>query len=185
MTKTKTKSHRVPVYRRPLFIIFVLLVIAAGAIIAFFIFNQAPSTEPNLTAPEPSAPELPAPDRQPDEETPEEPERPAQFEGEDPNKIDTLTGQVAYRGIDSSRNVLSITASIDQYLSSGGNCHLSLYRANTEIYSADLSALPDITTSVCGPFEVPLSRLSSGTYNIIIKVTADDKSGTITSEVGI
>lgn len=186
MTNTKKSTlHRVPVYRRPIFLIVAAILICA--IVTIFIVLHQDSTptspdasqNPSTSQPNPSTNQTDAPAS----EEPEEPEKVTQFEGGDPNKLEELTGSIAYHGV--TGDTLTITASIDQFLYETGNCKLQLSQNGQLVYSAELPAQADVTTSVCGPFEIPAQNLYSGTYQIRIEVTGNDKFGTIIGETTI
>ncbi len=186
MTNTKKPTlHRVPVYRRPIFLIVAAILICA-AIAVFIVLHKNstqapsdPSRDSSTVQPSSSTDKVDLPTT----DDPEEPEKITQFEGGDPNELEELTGSIAYHGI--TGDTLTITASIDQFLSEAGNCKLQLSQNGQLVYSAELPAKADVTTSVCGPFEIPTQNLYSGTYQIRIEVTGNDKFGTIIGETTI
>lgn len=182
--------HRVPVYRRPVFIVGLgIVAIIIIVVIVLLIRNLNKQPEQSSTSPDGSITYQESPSPKPENPDPEEgatePAGVPQYEGEDPNKLDELTGSIAYSDVDQSSGLLIITASIDQYLQSTGECKLRLLSEGKELYGATLPATADVTTSVCGPFEAPLSELKSGTIKIEITVSADDKTGLITDEIEI
>lgn len=181
--------HRVPFYRRPPFLIAGAIILVVIVIILIVILSRKPEADnpqetPSTSFDQPNKPATSDDSNDSDSDS-DEPEGVLQYEGKDPNKLDELTGSIAYRGVDQGAGILTITASIDQYLQSAGECKLRLTSDGRELYSETLPATADVTTSVCGPFEAPLSELGSGTINIEITITADNKSGTITDEVQI
>ncbi|MBR2767267.1 hypothetical protein IKD67_04280 [Candidatus Saccharibacteria bacterium] len=105
-----------------------------------------------------------------------------QYEGEDPNKAEELTGVITYAGI--NEGVLMIRVNVDQFLSEG-NCALSLMRNGDVIYSVDAKIIAEVSTSTCDGFSVPISGLGSGATDIVIKLSAGGKTGTIRGEVDI
>lgn len=182
MTKTQTNSRRVPVYRRPITIIIAIILIVAIAIVAFFLLR---STKTEETTPNPT-PNTSNPSTDSNNSTVVEnpPDKAIQFEGEDPNKLEELTGSITRRSISSGE--LTVVASIDQFLSSDSSCRLVLKDSSgQEVRSTDsLSVAAEATSSVCGPFTVPVNQLS-GTYTIDIVITSPDKSGHITAEINL
>ena len=104
-----------------------------------------------------------------------------QYEGEDPNEREDLTGVVTYAGVNG--NNLIIRVNIDQYLNSG-SCELNLVQ-DSVAYSDTANIVSSATTATCEGFNVPVSRLSGGEYGIVIKISSGDKSGTINGEVRI
>ena len=105
-----------------------------------------------------------------------------QYEGEDPNKAEELTGAITYAGV--NNGVLMIGMNIDQFLSEG-NCTLSLMRGGDVIYSADAKIIAEVSTSTCDGFNIPVSGLDSGPTEIVIKLSAGGKTGAIRGEVDI
>lgn len=188
----KKTSHRVPFYRRPIFLVGVAVVVIA-IIAVIIIAITKPSSSNTTTEQDSSSTSFDSPTKpttSPDtsgesEDEPSEPEGVLQYEGQDPNKLHELTGSVTLRSVNYDAGTLTIAASIDQFLQSDGECALRLLSGDQEAYSGTLPAAADITTSVCGPFSAPLSQLNSGTYKIEITVTADGKTGVITDELQI
>ena len=188
MSKSSNTAHRVPPYRRPIIVVSFLVVLVVAVIVTLVIFMSINRAQEDLA--EPEKPATPAPvitnPSEPEEQPPEPEDKVSQYEGEDPNLLDELTGRVAYKGVNREPNyqTLTVSASIDQYLHSDGTCTLSLKNAsNLEVYSASLPAQPDVTTSACGPFEIPIADFSPGAYQIEITVSGDNKTGLITDAV--
>lgn len=186
MSKSSNTAHRIPPYRRPIIVVSFLVVLAAAVAVTLVIFMSINRVQESLPEPEkPTTPVITSPDES--EEQPPEPEdKVSQYEGGDPNSLGELTGRIAYKGVNREPNYqsLTISASIDQYLHSNGTCTLSLKDANnTEVYSANLPAQPDVTTSACGPFEASISDFAPGTYQIEITINGDNKTGLITDVV--
>lgn len=188
MSKSSNATHRIPPYRRPIIVVSFLVVLAVAVAVTLVIFMSINHTQETL--PEPEKPSTTAPVITPPSEEAEQPPEPedkvSQYEGEDPNLLNELTGRIAYKGVNRESNyqTLTVSASIDQYLHSDGTCTLSLKNPdNTEVYSAVLPAGPDVTTSACGPFEVSIADFSPGAYQIEITVNGDGKTGLITDTV--
>lgn len=182
MTKTQTKSRRVPLYRRPIIIIVSVIIIVAIAIAVLFFLKSTKPVEQS-SHPDPTPTSTPINLEDPDN-TNNPPDKAVQFEGEDPNQLDELTGSITRRTI--SNGELTVVASIDQYLSSDSNCRLVLKdSADQEVRSTTIASVTaEATSSVCGPFTVSVNQLS-GTYTIDVIITSPDKSGHITTEINI
>lgn len=103
-----------------------------------------------------------------------------QYEGEDPNESEELTGVVTYAGVAGGK--LMIRVNIDQYLEDG-SCELSLIQGGVK-YS-DSAKINSVTTATCEGFDVPVSELSGGNYQIVIKISAEGKTGTISGEAEV
>ena len=111
-----------------------------------------------------------------------EKEKVVPYEGEDPNSKDELTGVVTYAGV--SDDNLMIRVNIDQYLESG-SCELGLWKDGASAYTDKARIVNSATTATCEGFNVPTSGLSEGNYNIVIKISSGNKSGTINGEAKI
>ena len=103
-----------------------------------------------------------------------------QYEGEDPNKSESLSGVVTYAGV--SDDKLMIRVNIDQFLNSG-ECALSLVRGGAAIYSDITSVVSSAATATCEGFDVPVEQIGSGSVEIKIVVRAGEKTGTINGRV--
>ncbi len=108
--------------------------------------------------------------------------RVTQYEGENPNQAEELSGVITYAGV--TNGVLMIRASIDQYLN-GGSCELLLKREGSVVYNDTAAVVGDVSTATCEGFDVPVSGLGGGGIEIIININANDKSGIIRGEVSI
>ena len=107
---------------------------------------------------------------------------PPKYEGEDPNKAEELSGAITYAGVQDGK--LMIRVNIDQYLSSG-KCELTLKRGGATIYNSVANIIGNASTSSCEGFDVPTKGLGGGKTEIVIKLNANSKSGTIRREVNI
>lgn len=105
-----------------------------------------------------------------------------QYEGEDPNEADSLSGVITRADVTGQNLVIRVN--IDQYLGSG-RCELSLTRNGTTIYTDTASIVGVASTSTCEGFDVPVSGLGSGNTQINIKISADGREGMIRGEVDI
>lgn len=114
------------------------------------------------------------------EEIEKEKEPVVQYEGEDPNESEKLTGVVTYAGVAGDK--LMIRVNIDQYLEDGV-CELSLMQGGAK-YS-DSAKINSVTTATCEGFDVPVSELGGGNYQIVIKISAEGKTGTISGEAEV
>lgn len=110
-----------------------------------------------------------------------EKEKVVQYEGEDPNDLEELTGVVTYAGVVDGN--LMIRVNIDQFLS-GGSCTLNLIKDGSNVYSETTEIVSMVSTSTCDGFDVA-QGLSSGNYNIVITLNSEGKTGRISGEVNI
>ena len=115
------------------------------------------------------------------EETVEK-EKTEQYDGQDPNTTDSLTGVVTYAGVNGDN--LMIRVNIDQYLSSG-SCKLTLSRDGNSIYNSEAGIVDSAATSTCEGFNVPVSELGKGNVQIVIYINSGNKTGQISGEAEI
>lgn len=187
MSRSDSSAHRVPPYKRPILIVGFLVILAAVVGITVLICKNLKSSSngsTHLPNPEESNSNVVIPPEQPS--TPDTPnDNPPQYEGEDPNLASDLSGVITYRDIDPENATLHSAVTINQYLSENGQCVFNLKLDGNIIRTASAAATPDITTSVCGPFALPIDGLSPGLYQIEIIITGDGKQGTINDEIQI
>lgn len=106
-----------------------------------------------------------------------------QYDGDAPNVYDSLSGVITYAGV--AGNKLIVRVNIDQYLEDG-RCELSLLKNDMVAYSSAVNLIPDVTTSTCEGFDVPLADLGeNGLVKIKISIASGDKSGVIWGETNI
>lgn len=111
-----------------------------------------------------------------------EKERTIQYEGDDPNASESLTGAITYAGV--SGDELMIRTNIDQYLTVG-ECELILENGGTVIYSDNVEIMSSVATSACDGFSVPVAELGAGEISITIKISANERKGTLRGKVNI
>ena len=105
-----------------------------------------------------------------------------QYEGEDPNLSEELSGSVTYAGVLNNR--ITIRVNIDQYLSDG-SCALNLISNGNTVYSESAKVVNSASTATCEGFDVPVSNVGTGAYGIEIEISSGEKSGIIKGEVEI
>lgn len=105
-----------------------------------------------------------------------------QYEGEDPNKAEELSGAITYAGVNGEN--LMVRANVDQYLTQG-ECELTLLRGGDTIYSSIADIISSVATSTCDGFDVPVAELGGGDIEIIINLSADERVGTLRGKASI
>ena len=121
-------------------------------------------------------------DKKDETKTAEQKKKVEQFDGEDPNEGEGLTGVITYAG--ASGGNLVIRVNIDQYLTSG-MCKLKLTGNGGAVYEETVEVIDSAATATCKGFNVATSKLPSGKVNISILVTSGEKTGTIEGEVSL
>lgn len=187
-------KRSLPIYRRAWFYIVIVLLIAVLTFGAWFFFLRPNNSNNNSAETDSSSGSVPSgtdPKGSNDSKTPEEEEEerqaraktPTQYDGDDPNKLDEITGFVSYAAVNGDH--LSIRLTINQYLEETGTCELTMTNSGHTV-TGEAETWTDASTSTCQGFDIPLSEFSvSGTWQISIKITAGGKTGTITGEVSL
>ena len=156
--------------------------VAGGTVFALSTFNNNPKEEetPTVSTTPPDA----QPEQSPIPMTSDDPSeaRPLQYEGENPNTLETLTGVISFSGSDSEKYMLRLN--IDQALASGV-CRLSLSSINGGSYVAEANIIPTGSAySSCEGFDIPLRSLSgSNEWSVEITIESDNKTGKITGDI--
>ena len=104
---------------------------------------------------------------------------PAQYEGENPNNYDILTGIITYTGITNDKLVIS--AALDQFVT--GDCKFEIYNQDQLIFTGHNKIMAGPSSSFCNySADIP----AQGKYNLKVIPTSDNnKTGVITGEVEI
>lgn len=190
--KLSSSGHRQNFSGRSLLILVVVAVLVAAAVVA--VMSAVKGSEERQAAKEPETSEQtkPEPTKEPTKPEPandpeideEDPfgKKPKQYEGEDPNKLDELTGYINYSAMNGTN--LDVTVTIDQFITSG-TCTLTITQgATVKTYTAPVIANP--SSASCEGFAVPLADLGgggSGDWHIKLKVETDDKYGIMEGDV--
>lgn len=194
MTKTKNKRPNSK-YRTPrswaIPLLVALLLIIVGIIIVLIIkpfsrsaskqtTNPAQKSTTYVETPDSNGQQATNPNTPSDSEA--EPEdKTKQFEGEDPNQLDQLTGSITYRNVE--QGTLSVAVIINQSLRQPGTCTLILTGPNQERRTATSAAVVDVTASVCETLELPVGGLGHGEYTIEVQLSGDGKSGSVKDRI--
>lgn len=101
---------------------------------------------------------------------------PTQYEGEDPNEQEELSGSITYAGLMNGN--VAIRVNIDQFLSEG-NCELSIVKGKEVVYNENTRIVSSASTSTCEGFDFKSPAVTSGKYSVIIRITSGEKSGLI------
>ena len=111
-----------------------------------------------------------------------EKEKVTQYDGEDPNTSENLSGVVTYADVVDDQ--LMIRLNIDQYLDSG-ECELTLTKDGATIYTSIANIVGGPATATCEGFDVPVEELGGGNIQININLSAGDRKGSIRGEANI
>lgn len=105
-----------------------------------------------------------------------------QYDGESPNSGEGITGAVTYAAVSGAN--LMIRLNIDQYLTSG-SCNLVLYKDGASVYGDTANLVGSASTATCEGFNVPVSEIGSGNFQIEVRITSGEKNGIIKGEASI
>lgn len=111
------------------------------------------------------------------------PKTPEKYEGQDVNKLEKLTGTITYSAKIADK--YRIRVNIDQFLKLPGTCMLSVISAGKVMYTDYVNIVSNPSSGSCEGFDIPLTKLSPGEYNIKIEVNANQKTGIIEGKVTI
>lgn len=197
-SKNNPARRNLPVYRRPWFFMLIIFgIIALVFCIWFFLIRSSSTTNnnesstnqtnstidtiPSSTAAKGANSSQEGSANANNTEEPN-PQTPAQYEGENPNQKEEITGHISYTAI--NEDALSIRLTLNQYLTSG-TCNLKM-SLGSQVIEQSAPIFADPSTSSCQGFDVPLSELStSGTWQITVQVSANGKTGIITGDYNL
>lgn len=108
---------------------------------------------------------------------------PEKYEGQDVNQLEKLTGTITYSA--KAADKYRIRVNIDQFLKLPGNCKLTVLSASKVIYTDSVSVISNPSSGSCEGFDIPLAKLTSGTYDFKIEVNANQKTGIIEGKATI
>ena len=109
------------------------------------------------------------------------PKTPEQYEGQDVNQLNKLTGTITYS--EKSGDKYRIRVNINQFLKLPGTCKLTITSASTVVYTQTVSIISNPSSGSCEGFDIPLSGIPSGDLNIKIEVNANQKTGLIEGRI--
>ena len=176
-------------------VVVLVLVVVAG-VVAYLVWNNYfanksdNTTEPETTSKE-ETPEKTSDTKKPDTdntgtedytEPEQEKEKVLTYEGGDPNKAEELTGALTFASVEG--DYLLLRVNIDQYLNSG-TCQLSLSQNGGIVYSESANITSAASTATCEGFNVPLSALGTGDFEVVVHLDSAGKSGFIRGRVTI
>ena len=195
MPKKKQTKHTVRRHKLNLFpvIFWLILLVLAGAVIHGgykFLFDKSydlpdlpVTTADTQTTSQSSIQTKAQSDSSNTEDAEEQPDNktPKQYDGEDANASEALTGVVTYSAFSGGK--LIIRTNIDQYLGSG-ICTITLADGDHSLEHTT-SIIPEASTSTCEGFDVPESELTDFERPITVNIylASGDRSGVIIGRV--
>lgn len=187
------KNKKTKTGRTILLILLVIILLAATGVASFFITkaisdsrkaqdssetSDSSNSKTSGSSDGKSDPQKTEPSEESNSEEEVNPQKPAQYDGEDPNKQGTLSGVITYAGV--SEGSFLVNVSVDQYVS--GTCEILLYNSagQKQNYSTEIIAGP--TSGFCS-YEGPIPP--AGKWDITVTINGDGKSGSVSGEVQI
>lgn len=194
MTKTNRSysntnaKKTTPWYKRWWFVtlLVIILISAIIALLVLFCYPHQDASRPNSSPDTPYQTTTPSQSdtTSPNDQNVSEPaNKVPQYEAENPNQLQELTGLIAYKGVNGK--ILAISVVIDQFIQNeDGLCILKLHSLDSDYgYTASSDIVPEMSTSICEPFEVDISVFPAGKYSIDIELVSSNKKGNIHDEV--
>ena len=183
--KPDTPKRKMAISRRPILVVIIILIIALIALVlAKILTNNAVESESqpndNVTSQTTTQTDSTNLNEATNSTEATSDKTPKQYEGENANNYTDLTGAITYAEV--SGTDLIIRTTIDQELPTSATCTLTATSGNNSI-TEQSGIINNPSSSSCEGFTIPTSRLSSGTWQLEIKVTGNNKSGIITGEV--
>lgn len=188
--KYNSASRQLPIYRQPRFYIILVLVIIM--ILGIYLIvsrtgssNKEIETSNNTIGAVPSKTEAKGENSEEEDKNAAtgKKQTPSQYDGDDPNKLDEITGYISYSAVNYDNYNIRLT--INQYLTSG-SCELALTSADGQVITKTAPVVASASTSTCQGFDIPLSELSSSnSWQISINISAEYKKGTITGDISL
>ena len=168
-------------------LVFLMLLIIAG-VICYLVWdnyfndgkNDARESQEQIVEDEEVVEEKQDNEQQQEKIQEEDEKKTKQYEGEDPNKGNELSGSVTYAEKLDSRIIIRVN--IDQYLGDG-ECELNLVSGSTVVYNKAAKIVSAASTATCEGFDVPASNIGAGDYTILINLSSDNKKGVIKGEI--
>lgn len=185
--KPKNRQHK----GRAVTIIVLVLVflLVAGGVVVFLnrekIFgNTQENRVENTTAEEQKQEKEKTEEKETKKESEREAEKPsvAQYEGENANNYENLTGVVSYAGISEGNFIVRVA--IDQALGNSGTCNFTLTHSSGAALKSSLATEAGPSSSFCA-YNVPVGSVQSGKWSISVEVTGANKKGVISGEATI
>ena len=187
MAKKKQKKTKKIIYW-----IFMLVLLVAAAGVTYLVWDNYFNDQKNdtETTSESNTEEQEQTERKHEDEKVEgelkseapEKEKVVQYDGEDPNTAQGLSGVITYAAVSGGNFVIRVN--IDQYVTSG-TCELTLKRNGANVYNNIASIVGGASTATCEGFDVPVNQLGGGKVEININLSAGDKGGVIRGEASI
>ncbi len=163
-----------------LYWLLMLVLFVAAAVIVYLVWNayfKDKDEEQNSSVTTETV-EIEKQEEQQQQEDADIPNKPkvVQYDGEDPNSAEELSGAITYAGFNDDG--LMIRVNIDQYVD-GGECRLDLMRDGVLIHEEVTGIVGNVSTASCDGFDVPIDIIGEGAVEIEIHLDSNGKTGVI------
>lgn len=105
-----------------------------------------------------------------------------QYDGDDPNGSDGLSGVITYAGV--TDDYLTIRVNIDQYLTDG-ECKLSVLSGDSLIHEEVVEIVSGPSSSSCNGFDVPVGIIGGGRFEVVVDFESDERRGAVREGVEV
>ena len=175
--KQKTNNKK---YKKK--IILVAAAVILGLIIVFIIIQTVNSQKNNSSSSNSQTNQSTSTQTQNGTSNSNDPKKTKQYEGEDPNVSNELTGSITSAFI--ANGNFSLRVNINQFIS-GGTCTLTMTKGDIVI-TKTAPIVAAASTSTCQGFDSADAEFSSGTWHAKIDLlSSDNKKGIIEGEVNL
>ena len=190
-TKTKRRYSK----RTPVIWFLVILVLALVAIIVYLLLLQPRDVKQSKQNTEVQSEQIqPEKNSNPNDPKPKTEEKedleagkthqtPKQYEGDNVTHTSTLTGFITFLG--KSGNNLTVRITINQLLKESGTCTITLTQANGQKIERTVATIDNPSSATCQGFDIPLSEIPTGDYQINIDIKTAHQNGNIKGSVTI
>lgn len=187
---SSSRRHKNPILEHPVISVIVALVLVIAIILVFKAIqdNQEKADSSTPASTEQTVPTATAQNTATNNQTNSNAsdivpgKTPAQYEGDNANNSDTLTGTINVATVAGDKLIIRVT--IDQLLSGTGTCELTLSNSG-QVLKYQANTIDNPSSASCEGFDIPVSSLSAGDWDVNINVTTSDRTGTLTGKVTI
>ena len=177
----KQKKNKKWLYWFLMLVLFVVAAVIVYLVWTAYFKDKDEEQDSSVTIETVEVEEQEEPQGQEEAEIPNKP-KVVQYDGEDPNSADALSGVITYAGFNDNR--LMVRVNIDQYVDDG-ECRLDLMRDGILIHEEVTGIVGNVSTASCDGFDVPVDIIGEGVIDIEIHLDSDGRTGIIKGEADV
>ena len=193
MSKNTSIKHRHSARTTVIWFLFILVIALTALVIYLFLHQNIekqskqdtnnPSQQVQSTSASTSENQSSKNETKEDLEAGKTHQTPKQYEETDNKPTADLTGFITYSG--KNDNNLTIRVTINQLLKEVGTCTLSLTSASGQRINRTANTIDNPSSATCQGFDIPLSEIQAGEYQINIEIKTSHQSGNIKGSITI